>query len=613
MGTGRGGFLPRIFLHFFDRYHQRLARHSFRYPARLVEEEQRLAFRLAFLLSDELFLSSSAYFENLLARRILKEHRLLCEAGFVFLTARDPTLIEHYERKRDLHYGPGSPAELQAVYRHAPRVPVLYRSADIMTAHQIGNDWFAALEEGNLVKSLGLRHDRVDRKFEDLWARIPEVLGPKAFVAPHVIRAFHDLGAESPSELTIMKVLDPGYTSSHALPLGCGIVAELLYLQTPWHVLTSQPGFSYRRVRNLAIKLDLLQLMKSADSNGLIRTRLSSSWRAIAPTFLADEEGNLAMQDAVAEVQYLLTPHKSRTTTTELEPSVTQVGVVTALPQEWLAVVTALGAKEISSISGDPNRYASVTLPPHSVRRQSLEVIVTFLPRMGTNSAATVATNMLRSFPRVQDLIFSGIACGCPRPNEPGKHVRLGDVVVSDLRGIIQTDHQTIKDRKSENRSSMPVPSRKLLNCVRILEAEQLRGENAWQEHLAELASNIVFRRPPPETDILLDITGAPIPHPDEPDRQGAAPKVFHGIIGSSNTLLRNARVRDRLAGQFDLRAFEMEGAGAAEAMWQFGKSYLVVRGICDYGDRIKNDTWHGYAAAAAAAYTKAVLLRMDA
>ena len=51
---------------------------------------------------------------------------------------------------------------------------------------------------------------------------------------------------------------------------------------------------------------------------------------------------------------------------------------------------------------------------------------------------------------------------------------------------------------------------------------------------------------------------------------------------------------------------FEMEAAGL---MNQF--KYLVVRGICDYSDSHKNDTWQGYAAMAAAAYTKQLLNRI--
>jgi nucleoside phosphorylase len=34
----------------------------------------------------------------------------------------------------------------------------------------------------------------------------------------------------------------------------------------------------------------------------------------------------------------------------------------------------------------------------------------------------------------------------------------------------------------------------------------------------------------------------------------------------------------------------------------------LIIRGICDYADSQKNDQWHNYAAATAAAYAKLFL-----
>jgi len=37
----------------------------------------------------------------------------------------------------------------------------------------------------------------------------------------------------------------------------------------------------------------------------------------------------------------------------------------------------------------------------------------------------------------------------------------------------------------------------------------------------------------------------------------------------------------------------------------------LVIRGICDYSDTHKNKEWQGYAAMAAAAYAKDLLVRI--
>ena len=38
----------------------------------------------------------------------------------------------------------------------------------------------------------------------------------------------------------------------------------------------------------------------------------------------------------------------------------------------------------------------------------------------------------------------------------------------------------------------------------------------------------------------------------------------------------------------------------------------LVIRGICDYADSEKNDVWHKYASATAAAFTKELLLHVS-
>ena len=52
-----------------------------------------------------------------------------------------------------------------------------------------------------------------------------------------------------------------------------------------------------------------------------------------------------------------------------------------------------------------------------------------------------------------------------------------------------------------------------------------------------------------------------------------------------------------------------MEGSGIATATWISGSTgYLLIRGVCDYCDSHKNDMWQGYAAAVAAAYTRALI-----
>ncbi|KAH8821852.1 ankyrin repeat-containing protein [Xylogone sp. PMI_703] len=91
-----------------------------------------------------------------------------------------------------------------------------------------------------------------------------------------------------------------------------------------------------------------------------------------------------------------------------------------------------------------------------------------------------------------------------------------------------------------------------------------------------------------------------------QPRRRRATdePVIHYGLIASGNQVVKNARVRDRLRGRFNILCFEMEAAGMMDTI-----DCLVIRGICDYSDSHKNKRWQGYAAMTAAAYTKDLLL----
>jgi len=603
-------FLSRLFLHYLDLYHYRLAKHIFRYPEHLIFAELRLATRLALLFSNEVFVPASAYFENPRTRRLLRELLPFCETGHLFLCAGDSTLAEHFEKKKTRRYDEKSAVELRNAYRKMPSIPVLYRSAEINTTKVMNDYWNEILKSGEVIP-LVVAHSEVppNSSFENIWERIPDVLEDRAFVSSHVMQSFVDLGTPSPSEMTLLNVLDPAFTLSYVDPLLAGLVEDLLYTQPPWTIPTHKAGFSFVDAKSKLIANGLLPFIDSLDGEALLRLRLMAEWRVAAPYLIGKT------LDETADVKRALKNIKRSLITNGIAdaPLPSQVvGVVTALPEEWLAVITALGATEAEPIANDPNRYALARIEVAD-SDEHIDVVITFLPRMGTNSAATVTTNLLRSYPAVTNLLFCGIACGCPNEVKQDKHVRLGDVVVSDFKGLIQLDHQANKSGVLENRSSLPLPSRALLNAVRLLQSDELEDRYPWEAHLDNIIrQNKAFRRPAPSTDILVNREGQVIRHPRDRSRRRGRPRVFCGAIGSSNTLLRNRDLRTEFSEKYDLRAIEMEGAGTAEAVWQFGKNYLVVRGACDYGDDIvKNDKWHFYAAASAAAYARAVLDRM--
>jgi len=83
---------------------------------------------------------------------------------------------------------------------------------------------------------------------------------------------------------------------------------------------------------------------------------------------------------------------------------------------------------------------------------------------------------------------------------------------------------------------------------------------------------------------------------------------VHQGVIAAGEKVIADRKTRDRIAvAHRKIKAIAMEGYGFGKGME--GVQCLEVRGISDDGTPAKNDDWHTYAAAAAAAFTRHLLL----
>jgi RNA polymerase sigma factor (sigma-70 family) len=289
-------------------------------------------------------------------------------------------------------------------------------------------------------------------------------------------------------------------------------------------------------------------------------------------------------------------------------------GIITALPIEFAAVKAMLESPEPLRAGGRTARqYLEGAIPAEGGGFHL--VVVALLPSMANNSASARASLLLEDFPSVRHILMVGIAGGAPHPTKSDEHVRLGDIVVSGTQGIVQYDFVAEKIDEVVHRSPPRPPSAALLEAVRLLQAEELVECRPWLPHLPRATQLRGSARPPDEEDRLAATPPVPgwVPHPQDPARRPAEPRVFVGTIGSANLLLRNPVKRDLMRDQFQLRAFEMEGSGVADGTWLHDTGYLVIRGICDYCDANKNDRWHAYAAVVAAAYTRALLESMPA
>lgn len=263
------------------------------------------------------------------------------------------------------------------------------------------------------------------------------------------------------------------------------------------------------------------------------------------------------------------------------------VAVLTAMASEFAAVTAVLRqVRPVGGPAGDPNSYLAGELPsrdPAAVH----DVVATVLPHDGNRSAAVVATDVLRSFPTIRCLIFSGIAGGVPGAGPSGESIRLGDVLVA-VDGIVDYDHTWTVDGQEQPRRHLQGLSADMLRAVQALRA-------------AHQDPGVPVKR---ELDRVKD------PRFARPAQSAAnpGPSVHFGAIGCAERVLRDAARRDQLAREYGIKGVEMEASGLAVGASLRGVPWFVVRGVADYCDNLKDDTWRDYASLTAAAFV-AVLL----
>ncbi|KAF4546475.1 Ankyrin repeat protein [Lasiodiplodia theobromae] len=317
------------------------------------------------------------------------------------------------------------------------------------------------------------------------------------------------------------------------------------------------------------------------------------------------------------------------------DPATYTVGWICAIPTESVAARQFLDEEHDppSHVSQhDNNVYTLGRIGQH-------RVVVAVLPKgeYGTTSAASVARDMLHSFPNVRIGLMVGIGGGAPSK----KHdIRLGDVVVSSPQdgrgGVLQYDYgKAIQGHGFQHSGFLNQPQPLLRAAVGDLEGRYLTDGNQIHENIQSILAKKkkmkrLFQRPELSTDRLYLSTfvhtdsdksceeicngdeGFEVDHCErlvkrnERSEDEDSPAVHYGLIASANTLMKNAEIRDSLAEAHGVLCFEMEAAGLMNHF-----PCLVIRGICDYSDSHKNKDWQGYAAMTAAAYARDLLGRI--
>ncbi|RFU78063.1 nb-arc and tpr domain [Trichoderma arundinaceum] len=302
-----------------------------------------------------------------------------------------------------------------------------------------------------------------------------------------------------------------------------------------------------------------------------------------------------------------------------------RVGWICPLEVEQLAAMEMLDEEHMSlgQSPADHNVYKLGSINGHNV-------VIAGLPQTGNCPAATVVTQMRMTFQNLRYGLLVGIGGGVPVQTDRGM-IRLGHVVVSkptgEHSGAIQYDHGKAREGYFERTGSLMPPPAALLSAAQALavQRDRMDYDPVWEDTLrlkTERRGLRRFRFPGIKNDHLYQPdyshqqegmsceTGGCSPEQRIERQVGEGDEFFvvvhRGTIASGELVIKDAKQRDFLAQQHGLLCFEMEAAGALADF-----PCMVIRGISDYCDSHKNDGWHGFAAAAAAAYARQLFFHM--
>ncbi|HYO71423.1 MAG TPA: tetratricopeptide repeat protein [Archangium sp.] len=258
------------------------------------------------------------------------------------------------------------------------------------------------------------------------------------------------------------------------------------------------------------------------------------------------------------------------------------IAILTVIPPELYAVRQALGLSETEAArETDETGTISYRGPVRSrLTGRDHEVLLTCIGRAGNNnSAAAVQEVISRHAPRA--VLLVGIAAGIR------DKVRIGEVVLSE-RVVAYESAALVRTPKGASRT-------------------EPRPEIRTTSH--GMHQNVVHYQPESQRlDTRFQARGWRVPRPPEGREQlfdahvASRMTVKTATIASGEKLLRDPgkllEIRS-LDGRTEVG--EMEAAGLMAACERNGIPWLVIRGISDFGDELKDDHFHEYASRTAA------------
>ena len=593
--------IDNIFIYHLDYELQELFHLNKAYTYKMIYSCFNLVTRMAFLLCNKsILIPASNYFESNIAFSILNR---LCSLninkfGTIKLLSSSYNLEEMLDKKIIQH---GNSIKTSGYHyidfienKKKICLPGTMEKREASASKDIQNAW---LQDKGIEIMAGRIYDIIAdhhkaSAVEDKLFSVPSKLGNQAYISRYIVPllAFGD-NYNKPINTIVNLFITREYIKSFLDEYNAICLKDIPLMDTKL-ILPEGEKYSHLSYQDYVKKLygleykgvKTLKYIEQCNAEELYDFKQSSQWKKIVEY---ESEKGIILPPSLKEENMMLNTDDIK------------IGIITALPKEFAAVKMMLenGKEYFFKGKGAGHRFfvGEINSANGGTHRVALG-----LCGMGNNKASIRAMSMQNHFHNIESIIMVGIAGGIPSPDDVKNHIRLGDIVVSN--GIVQYDF--VKETKESVlcRSEPPLPSAFLLEALNSIKVKEYDDIYRWKEYIDKYAIK-KFEKPSCE-DILHDKNGQIISHPEDKQR-GNYPRVFSGKIASANTLLKSYQKRQQLKKEYGVYAVEMEASGIADATWEAGTGYIVIRGICDYCDEYKNDDWQEYAALVAASYAR--------
>ena len=467
------------------------------------------------------------------------------------------------------------------------------------SSKELKKEWINSIGDMNIWKPYFDEIDHLESYsgLEKKISKIPERLGNKAYISEHIVPLMEVNPQIAPQTGRFLNVfLTQAYIKNFLLEFQTATALKDIPLINSDEILPDLPGREYISYGEYERRLHkkyyrgkrVTDFILNCTAKELFDFKYSKEWES----FLHPKVDGKKL-------------YNFRGIVMTKAPSI-KTAVFFALPEEIAAFRPLLSKRE--NLDMETERALGIQGEIGTINGadgKEHQIGLFLLPDYGNDMASIYVTRAKLIFSTIEHVIMCGIAGGIPAKEH------IGDVVVS-IGGVFQYDLGKNESEKFIAKDIGAPCSLVLRQAVQMYRSKEYETKVPWTEQLVKIGEKLDDSfSSPPEKESYFALQNSTGEYRKVYRRAASLPTVHYGIIGSANCVQKDPKKRDELYTEKKVLAVEMEAAGIKDSARAGDIGFLVVRGICDFCDDSKSDTFHNYASSTAAVYVIGLLETM--